>query len=88
LTSPAPDRPIGDYIAARSRYEVLAQKGLESGDSVELVADTILQAARAENPKLRYPAGPKAKQLALVRRFVPAGIFDRSLRKQFGLDVA
>jgi short-subunit dehydrogenase len=88
LSSPAPDRPIADYAVARSRFEVLAQKGLESGDSVELVADVILKAARAGNPKLRYPAGPAAKRLALVRSFVPAGIFDRSLRKQFGLDVA
>jgi short-subunit dehydrogenase len=88
LSSPAPDQPIADYVTARSRFEVLAQKALESGDSVELVADTILQAARAESPKLRYPAGSTAKRLALVRSFVPAGIFDRSLRKQFGLDVA
>jgi uncharacterized protein YoaH (UPF0181 family) len=88
LSSPPPDRPIADYAVARGRYEELSKHGIESGDSVELVAETILRAARDEKPKLRYPAGPTAKRLSVLRRFVPARAFDRSLRKQFHLDVA
>lgn len=88
LSSPSPDRPIPDYAAARGRFEELSKRAIESGDSVELVAETILRAARDGNPKLRYPAGPTAKRLSVLRRFVPARAFDRSLRKQFRLDAA
>jgi hypothetical protein len=41
--------------------------------------------ATAAHPKRRYPAGKAAKQVSFARRFVPAGMFDGSLRKQFGL---
>lgn len=88
LSSPPPDRPIADYESARGRFEKLSKHAIESGDSVDLVAETVLRAARDGNPKLRYPAGPTAKKFAVLRRFAPARIFDRSLRKQFGLDAA
>ena len=38
-----------------------------------------------KTPRLRYPVG-KGVTLSRLRRFVPAGMFDRSLRKQFQLD--
>jgi short-subunit dehydrogenase len=88
LSSPSPDRPIPDYAVARGRFESLSKTAIAAGDSVELVAETILRAARDTNPKLRYPAGPAARRLSVLRRFVPARAFDRSLRKQFGLDAA
>jgi len=48
--------------------------------------DTIkFNALSAESPRLRYPVG-KGVVLSRLRRFVPAGMFDRSLRKQFQLD--
>ena len=39
-------------------------------------------AATAAKPRLRYAAGRMAKRASLLRRFVPASAFDKSLRKQ------
>jgi hypothetical protein len=39
----------------------------------------------AASPRLRYPVGDGVK-LSRLRRFVPAGMFDRSFRKEFQLD--
>jgi hypothetical protein len=47
----------------------------------------VVVAATASRPKHRYPAGKVAKQISVLRRFVPAGMFDKSLRKQFRLPV-
>ena len=41
--------------------------------------------AGAEAPRRRYAAGPKARQVSLLRRFVPAGAFDKALRKAMRL---
>ena len=34
---------------------------------------------------LRYPSGKAARQVAFARRFLPRSLFDKILRKQFGL---
>jgi len=49
------------------------------------VAEAVWKALTAKSPLLRYPVG-KGVALSRLRRFVPAGMFDRSLRKQFQLD--
>jgi hypothetical protein len=36
-------------------------------------------------PKRRYAAGPKARQVSLLRRFVPANAFDKAIRKEMQL---
>ncbi len=38
-------------------------------------------------PRLRYPAGRRARRVARLRRFMPASVFDGALRKQYRLDV-
>ena len=55
------------------------------GGVAEVVAETVVAAAIADRPKRRYTAGKAAKQISFARRFVPAEMFDKSLRKQFGL---
>jgi hypothetical protein len=52
------------------------------------VADTVLKAADAAHPKLRYPAGRLAKRLRFLRRFAPAGLVDAGIRKDLQLDAA
>jgi hypothetical protein len=42
-------------------------------------------AATAKQPKLRHAASKTARRQQVMRRFVPAGAFDKSLRKQMGL---
>lgn len=55
------------------------------GDAPAIVAETVLKAARAAEPKRRYPAGRLAGRVQLLRRFVPESAFDKSLRRQVGL---
>ena len=50
-------------------------------------ADVVVKVATEARPRRRYTAGNAAKQVSLLRRFAPAEIFDKSLRKQFRLPV-
>jgi short-subunit dehydrogenase len=79
------DAMIEDYAEARARVDKLVQQAMTIGDPPEVVADTVVMAATAAQPKRRYPAGKAAKQVSFARRFAPAGMFDGNLRKQFGL---
>jgi hypothetical protein len=58
---------------------------IEAGDAPEVVADAVVAAATAQTPKLRNPAGKRARRLHFLRRFVPASAFDKSLRKDMKL---
>jgi short-subunit dehydrogenase len=82
-----PDRMLDVYEAARAGMNVILQKAITAGDAPEIVAAAILKAAKASVPKTRYTAGKMARQVSLLRRFVPASAFDKSLRKQSGLPV-
>ncbi|MEW6450929.1 MAG: oxidoreductase [Pseudomonadota bacterium] len=82
-----PDRVLDLYGAARAGMEVILRKAIETGDTPEVVAETILKAATASLPRRRYAAGKMARQVSFLRRFVPASAFDKSLRKQNGLPV-
>lgn len=82
-----PDRLLDVYESARAGMNVILQKVITTGDAPETVAETILKAATASVPKARYTAGKMARQVSLLRRFVPASAFDKSLRKQSGLPV-
>ena len=59
--------------------------GMKKADSPELVASAIVKASTEANPHRRYTAGGVARQMSLLRRFVPASAFDKSLRKQMRL---
>lgn len=76
---------IAAYHDMRVRVDAAMRKANEVGDDVSIVADRIVEAAGAERPRRRYTAGPLAGRVALLRRFVPAEAFDKSLRKQSGL---
>ena len=51
----------------------------------EPVAEAVWNALTTKSLRLRYPVG-KGVALSRMRRFVPAGMFDKSFRKQFQLD--
>jgi short-subunit dehydrogenase len=73
------------YATERKRITEMAQQNIERGDDPRLVADAAWEALTAKSPRLRYPVG-KGIALSRIRRFVPADMFDKSLRKQFQLD--
>ena len=41
----------------------------------------MLKAATSRTPKLRYPAGPLARQLSVLKKFAPAALLDKGIRK-------
>lgn len=83
-TIPA-DRPLAAYETSRAKYAVAFDRAMALADTAESVAETIVLAARIKTPRLRYPSGNAAKQVAFARRFLPRALFDKVLRSQFGL---
>jgi short-subunit dehydrogenase len=73
------------YADERKRLNDLVEQSIEHGDDPRIVADAVCHALTAKSPRLRYPVG-KGVALSRMRRFVPAGMFDKSFRKQFQLD--
>ncbi|OAJ48830.1 oxidoreductase [Pseudomonas marginalis] len=82
-----PDSPLKEYDQARAGFKALLADVMPNADRPEVVATVVVEAASDIHPKLRYTAGKAAKQISLLRRFAPAGVFDKSLRKQFRLPV-
>lgn len=80
-----PDRKLAIYDAQRSAMVEVWKQAIEAGDPPQLVAASVVAAVSDKKPKLQNPASKMARQLFLLRRFVPAGAFDKSLRKQMKL---
>jgi NAD(P)-dependent dehydrogenase (short-subunit alcohol dehydrogenase family) len=73
------------YADERKRLTDALQQNIERGDDPRMVAEAVWKALTAKSPRLRYPVG-KGIAFSRMRRFVPAGMFDKSFRKQFQLD--
>ena len=82
-----PDAKFKNYDQARAGTHALLQDVMPKADPPELVADVVLRAATDRRPQRRYTAGKIARQISLLRRFAPAQMFDKSLRKQLRLPV-
>jgi NAD(P)-dependent dehydrogenase (short-subunit alcohol dehydrogenase family) len=79
------DQQLEIYQSARTNAEGVMREAMKTADTPELVASAVVKASTAENPLRRYTAGRTARQISLLRRFVPASAFDKSLRKQMRL---
>ncbi|UPK06426.1 oxidoreductase [Bradyrhizobium sp. 170] len=80
-----PDRRQEAYASARIRSGPVMQEVMKTADSPDVVAERVVEAATTTSPRRRYTCGKVARQVSVLRRFVPEGIFDKSLRKQMGL---
>ena len=83
--SPRGDRPVAAYSQTFARYQAAFNAAMATGDTADDVAATILAAAQARKPRLRYPSGKAARQTSFARHFLPRALFDRILRKQFNI---
>ena len=72
---------MATYADGRARSEGLMRKWVEAGDDPQVVADTVVRAATATKPNLRYPAGKQSSQVSMLRRYLPRGVFDKIMRK-------
>lgn len=79
------DQQLELYRSARTNAEGVMREAMKGADSPELVASAIVKAATEATPRRRYTAGRQARQVSLLRRFVPESAFDKSLRKQMRL---
>jgi NAD(P)-dependent dehydrogenase (short-subunit alcohol dehydrogenase family) len=81
-----PDAKLDAYRAVRAAMNQKVKEVMTTADEPGVVAETVLKAAAAPRPKLRYPAGGLASRLRLLRRFAPAGLVDAGIRKDLELD--
>ena len=79
------DQRLGVYQSARTNAEGVLRDAMTTADTPELVASAVVKASTEAHPHRRYAAGRMARQVSLLRRFVPAAAFDKSLRKQMRL---
>ena len=80
-----PDTMLNDYDRARADVDALLRDVMPKADLPDVVAAVVVKAAADARPRRRYTAGKTAKQISMLRRFVPTEMFDKSLRKQFRL---
>jgi len=83
-----PDSQLEEYREIRAALAKKMKELVEAGDRPGVVADAVLRAALATNPKLRYAAGGRARGLRLLRRFAPPGLVDAGIRRDLRLDAA
>jgi NAD(P)-dependent dehydrogenase (short-subunit alcohol dehydrogenase family) len=80
-----PDAPLATYQQVRAAVTRRLQTLMAGADDPGVVADTVVTAAQATRPQLRYTAGKLAARLRLMRRFLPAALLDGGLRKDLQL---
>jgi len=76
------DSPYAIFKRASGRR---VQSNIYRAAPPERVAETIYRAITHPNPALRYAVGRDARLILPLRRFLPAGLFERILTKQLGL---
>jgi NAD(P)-dependent dehydrogenase (short-subunit alcohol dehydrogenase family) len=79
------DQQLDVYQSARVNAEGVMRDEMKTADTPELVATAVVKASTEAHPHRRYAAGRRARQVSLLRRFVPGSAFDKSLRKQMRL---
>lgn len=80
------DAKMDEYAIARKALAKIIKIAVAGGDNPEVVAKVVLKASKAKQPKLRYAAGKLASQLSFLRRFAPAALVDKGIRKELKLD--
>jgi short-subunit dehydrogenase len=81
-----PDAKLDAYREARAGVTRRVNEVMATAEQPGVVAETVLTAASAARPQLRYAAGSLAKRLRFLRRFAPAGLVDAGIRKDLRLD--
>lgn len=85
--APELDSKIKEYAVVRKALAKLMKTAIEGGDDPMVVAQVVLKAANANNPKIRYPAGKLACRLNFLRKFAPAALMDKGIRQEMKLDM-
>ena len=84
LNAPQAAKPVSAYDAQRDLVSQAIVRSVQKAPGPDSVATTIVDAALGPWKMRRTPKG-EASLLSKLRRFMPAGPVDASLRKTFGL---
>ncbi|HEX4229062.1 MAG TPA: oxidoreductase [Bryobacteraceae bacterium] len=83
--APVVTRPLDIYAQLRNRVTESVNRNIANGVDPGRVASVVLRAITSRSPDARYPVGKEARMIGVLRKFLPSGLFERGLRKQFGL---
>jgi NAD(P)-dependent dehydrogenase (short-subunit alcohol dehydrogenase family) len=72
--------------ARRARWQSRIEKSAKDRANPQDVADLIARILETAKPRLRYVVGNDARMTLLMRRMLPAGVFERLMIKLSGLD--
>jgi hypothetical protein len=75
------DEPLAVYAPRREAISGVIVDAIKAGDEPSVVGRAIVAAATDARPRLRYPAGTVARRVSMLRRYAPAAIFDKQIRK-------
>lgn len=81
-----PDTKLGEYQQVRTQVTKMVNQAMANADEPSVVAEVVLKVIRTKQPKRRYTAGKAAAQLQFLRRFSPASLFDKAIRKNLQLN--
>jgi hypothetical protein len=81
-----PDAKLDAYREIRAAVNNRVKEVMETAAGPDVEAETVLKAARAAHPKIRYTAGSIAGHLRLLRKFAPAGVLDAGIRRDLRLE--
>jgi hypothetical protein len=76
-----PEVLIPAYARQGETFTQVMTESTTGGDTPATVAKVVVAAVTDAKPKLRYPAGTVASRVSILRRLVPARVFDKQIRK-------
>lgn len=79
------DSPVDAYAVRRAKARQLVAEQIAAGDDPAVVARVVHKVATSRRPRRRYPAGPTAQRLVMLKKFAPAAVLDRGIRQASGL---
>ena len=82
-TAPQPAGDASEYREFLSRCRQVAGVAGASGDSPELIAETVFRAAVESGWRLRYPVGRNSRLLIFLSRVLPASVYAAILRRRY-----
>jgi NAD(P)-dependent dehydrogenase (short-subunit alcohol dehydrogenase family) len=77
---------ISAYDPWRMKNFAIADMTREAAPGPDLVADAIQHIVAHRAPALRYRVGRQARVTSLQQRLLPAGVFERGVRRAFSMD--
>ena len=79
---------LAAYAMERALVIDAVRESTANGKEPDKVASVVLHALTSRSPRPRYLAGRQAKLISRLRKFPPEGLFDKGLRRRFGLVTA